>query len=334
MRMFKILIVIALILVTQSCNASERYDYGWRQCLSPHPVANVKKPVNVEASSSKYAFKNFMYHMSKGEDFLDIAKSTMPNGAPEKDVELVARQISMLNNKKVFSDCGIVDEIIFENGTSYVSSSVISKFYKVNINWVGNPMFQILIESENIVEDKNGTPQKPKVIYDDDYICDAIIRDGKSYIPIRTFSETIGEEIQWNDYGVILGEDASISQKVKVPVFVSSNGADMRNWHYAIFAGTKWGVCPALLVAVRYHENPSHARDFYALGVKHARRAGTGIWGQYDQGARVIKYISTRQNWNPLNPTQNNLYRCGQSYAEGSRTWGNKVWQIYRRVKR
>ena len=123
--------------------------------------------------------------------------------------------------------------------------------------------------------------------------------------------------------------------KLQVPVYQVKNNcglsqANLRNWNYAIYAGFKWGVSPAMLVAVRNHENPSAGRDFFALGVKHARGH---IWKQYEQGAWVIKeLIARRQGWNPWCPSSSNMLSCGRSYAEGSRSWGPAVWSLYLRA--
>ena len=121
--------------------------------------------------------------------------------------------------------------------------------------------------------------------------------------------------------------------KLKVPVYEIRDNklprADLRNWHHAVYAGLRWGVSPALLVAVRNHENHSSHRDGFALGVMHVK--WEGMWLQYEQGAYVIKaLIANRQKWDPWKPTYNNIFSCGRSYAEGSRTWGPQVWSLYK----
>lgn len=315
--------VVVLVLLSQEA-------YGWRQGMSPFPVRDIDMPFNVKSSSQKYSFAGIR-KANQVKTFNEVAMLAVPEGASDKDLKLVENQISLFNQKKLYSNNKDVDTILLFNGVSYAGARELSEALALKVFW-DQTTYRIMIDTENYIGG-HGTKENPAIILKGEYVGDAILRDGRSLLPIRLIAEAFGEEVEFNDFGVFLGEN-DVAADVRYPKYVKSNAATMRNWHYAMYAGERWGVCPALLIAIRNHENPSSARDFYALGVKHARRSGAGIRGQYDQGARVVKYISQRQGWDARNPTPNNLLRCGQSYAEGSRTWGPKVWRMYQSAKR
>lgn len=143
----------------------------------------------------------------------------------------------------------------------------------------------------------------------------------------------LADQIAVINLGKKQGDCYPTGAKLQVPVYKIQNSilaqADMRNWQYAVFAGYRWGVSPAFLLAVRNHENPHN--DSFALGVMHVR--GQGMWKQFEQGAAVIKaLIAERQHWDAMAPTAYTLLRCGQSYAEGSCSWGPSVWALYKRA--
>lgn len=145
----------------------------------------------------------------------------------------------------------------------------------------------------------------------------------------------LADQIAVMNVGKKVGDMYVMGTKLTVPIYKKTSSslaqADLRNWNYATYAGLRWGVSPALLVAVRNHENPKASRDGFALGVMHVK--WEGIWLQYEQGAYVIKVlIADRQGWNPERPTERDIYRCGQSYAQGSTSWGPKVWTQYRKA--
>ena len=131
------------------------------------------------------------------------------------------------------------------------------------------------------------------------------------------------------------GECGKSPAPVPPPREYGPDGApnDERNWMVARYKGGKYGVAPALLIAIRSHENPRRSRDRYALGVKAFK--WTNIWVQYDWGAKIVARIARRQGWDPMNPTRENLYRLALIYVgqgrAAARHWQKSVWQKYRR---
>jgi len=136
-------------------------------------------------------------------------------------------------------------------------------------------------------------------------------------------------------------------RQLTVPVYQRSAKffcGDVRNWHVAVQKGRKYGVHPALMIAVRSHENPKRSRDRYAYGVVIKRH--TNLWTQGEWGAKIIDRISASQGWSSLSPTQANLYSLGAVYCVGrgpsrlsasgrARTshWSRSVWAFYRRAQ-
>ncbi len=134
--------------------------------------------------------------------------------------------------------------------------------------------------------------------------------------------------------------------QIIVPVYQRSDRAfagDIRNWHVAVMKGRKYGVGPALMMAVRSHENPKKSRDRYAYGVVSKRH--TDLWTQAEWAARIIARISAAQGWSALSPTQTNLYSLGAAYCVGvspsklsangrdrTRRWSRNVWELYQRA--
>jgi len=104
------------------------------------------------------------------------------------------------------------------------------------------------------------------------------------------------------------------------------------NRHVAQAKGEKHSVHPALLLAIRYHENPSPNRDHYALGV--VAKRGTDIWTQYEWGARIVRRVAQRQGWSPMEPTLSRVQRLGRVYCgRGWQSWARNVWSNYRSLK-
>jgi len=122
--------------------------------------------------------------------------------------------------------------------------------------------------------------------------------------------------------------------KLTVPVYRRSGRwfcGDIRNHHVAVMAGRTYRVSPALLVAIRTHENPLASRDWYAYGVKAVK--GTDLRTQAWWAARIVRRIAGRQGWSPMQPTRERVVRLGKAYAEGSESWGMCVWAHYRKAK-
>jgi len=135
-------------------------------------------------------------------------------------------------------------------------------------------------------------------------------------------------------------------ETLTVPVYQHSDkffAGDLRNWMVAVMKGCKYRVSPALMIAVRSHENPKRSRDWYAYGVKHLRR--TNLWTQADGAARIIARISAAQGWSALSPTRANLYSLGAVYCVGrspsrlsangrarTRLWRRNVWTMMQRA--
>jgi len=123
-------------------------------------------------------------------------------------------------------------------------------------------------------------------------------------------------------------------RKLTVPVYRRSRRwfcGDIRNHHVAVMAGRTYRVSPALLVAIRTHENPLPSRDWYAYGVKVVR--GTDLRTQAWWAARIVRRIAGHQGWSPMQPTRERVVRLGKAYAEGSESWGRCVWAHYRKAK-
>ena len=135
--------------------------------------------------------------------------------------------------------------------------------------------------------------------------------------------------------------------QITVPVYQHTGGkfcGDIRNWHVAVCKGSKYGVAPGLLVAIRSHENPKRQRDRYAYGVVIKRH--TDLWTQAEWAARIVARISVAQGWSALSPTQANLYSLGAVYCVGRspsrlsangrvrvRHWSRCVWTLYQRAR-
>lgn len=146
---------------------------------------------------------------------------------------------------------------------------------------------------------------------------------------------------------------------VAVPIYRQSGKAfsgSIRNWHCAVIAGRSYHVSPALLVAVRSHENPKASRDWYGYGVKHLaqprrtelnklKKAGWSderitrfqhhfLWEQADGAAKIIRRIAGRQKWSPMKPTPDGLLKLGKVYTgTRSTSWGPSVWEQYQKAR-
>ena len=100
---------------------------------------------------------------------------------------------------------------------------------------------------------------------------------------------------------------------------------DLRNWKYAVNAGYKYSVCPALLIGIRTHENPSSSRDHYAYGVKKYKH--TNLETQSNMAARALSKYNV--SWSRQNPTRNELERVGRIYCPtGPAHWAKQVSTI------
>ena len=123
--------------------------------------------------------------------------------------------------------------------------------------------------------------------------------------------------------------------KLTVPIYRPSSKSfcgDLRNWQVAVFAGQTFGVSPALLIAVRSHENPKRSRDWYAYGVVKVK--GTDLRTQARWGAIIICRIAGRQGWSPMKPTRAGVTRLGKVYTgTGSTSWGKCVWAHYQKAR-
>ncbi len=121
---------------------------------------------------------------------------------------------------------------------------------------------------------------------------------------------------------------------------------DRDTWAVAKEAGAKHHVAPALVVAVRIHENPLRCNDYKACGVKNPYRFTRGkrdpYWrckwwpgglkGQLNKCADIIARYAKRHKWDPLKPTRSQVSALGKFYAEGSTHWGQSVWRLYSRM--
>ncbi len=137
------------------------------------------------------------------------------------------------------------------------------------------------------------------------------------------------------------------SMTLTVPVYQRTDKSfcgDIRNWHVAVMKGRKYSVSPALMIAIRSHENPKASRDRYAYGV--VAKKHTNLWVQAEWAARIIARISVAQGWSSLSPTQANLYALGAAYCVGvspsrlsatgrdrARRWSRNVWELYQRAR-
>ena len=131
-----------------------------------------------------------------------------------------------------------------------------------------------------------------------------------------------------------LGDRHGQGAKLRVPAYEPSKrhfSGDLRNWLYAVRAAEAHGVSPALLVAIRSHENPAPAREGYGYGVKAVRWQGLSV--QADWAAKIVARVAKRQGWSATAPTRDDVSRLGRAYAEGSRSWGVAVWVLYKRAK-
>lgn len=125
-------------------------------------------------------------------------------------------------------------------------------------------------------------------------------------------------------------------ETLTVPVYRKYTGGkkgcyDIRNWFVAVHKGRKYGVAPALLVAIRSHENPSPKRDRYAYGVVIKRH--TNLWTQAEWAARIVARIAGSQGWSPMHPTRKRLRRLARVYVgrgeASARNWSKCVWIMY-----
>jgi len=121
---------------------------------------------------------------------------------------------------------------------------------------------------------------------------------------------------------------------------------DRDTWAVAKQAAAKYHVAPALVVAVRIHENPRRCNDYKACGVKNPYRFTRGkrdpYWrckwwpgglkGQLFKCADIVARYAKRHKWNPEHPTRVQVRALGQFYAEGSTHWGRSVWSLYSRM--
>lgn len=111
---------------------------------------------------------------------------------------------------------------------------------------------------------------------------------------------------------------------------------DRDNWIAAKQAGAKYHVDPALLVAIRHHENPKRRNDYKACGVRdpsgrHKWYPG-GMSGQYHKCAWIVARHAKRHGWSSMHPSRKQVSHLGQHYAEGSLDWGRHVWYYYSRM--
>lgn len=128
------------------------------------------------------------------------------------------------------------------------------------------------------------------------------------------------------------------SETLIVPVYEESSAwfcGDLRNWLVAVCKGKKYGVRPALLIAVRTHENPARSRDHYGYGV--VAKKDTDLWTQGEWAARIIARVSGRQGWDAEQPTKSSLYRLAVVYVgqgkASARHWSKSVWTLFNRAK-
>jgi len=157
-----------------------------------------------------------------------------------------------------------------------------------------------------------------------------------------------------------------VGKKVMIPVYKQYKGSrtfDNETWKCAIRASILFKVHPALLVAIRNHENPQRYRDSKACGVLGMDRRGkisnTRLMQLFRQSLKDKQYPNPLPNrvWNTSlqiqmyacafllselypaikkhmkheykQPTREYVYRLGRIYAEGSTHWGKCVWRIY-----
>jgi hypothetical protein len=150
-----------------------------------------------------------------------------------------------------------------------------------------------------------------------------------------------------NDEWFVTEEIASINHKssftkgdvVKLPVYVKSNKffvGDVRNWHVAVVSGHKYDVNPALLIAIRSHENPSPSADYKCCGVKYPSGGWWpgGIWGQYGKAADIAHRRAIKWGCDATQPSHSFIDRLGEFYAEGSTEWGDCVNVLFQRARR
>jgi len=160
--------------------------------------------------------------------------------------------------------------------------------------------------------------------------------------PLMTAQERwfVAREIEFlnKERGLPIVDDIMIipnGVQITVPVYRRYTGGkggcyDIRNWHVAVCKGRKYGVSPALLIAIRSHENPRRERDRYAYGV--VAYKNTDLWTQAEWGAKIVARIAKRQGWSPAIPTRANLYRLALVYVgrgeASARHWSSCVWTI------
>jgi len=165
--------------------------------------------------------------------------------------------------------------------------------------------------------------------------------------PLMTAQERwfVAREIEFlnKERGLPIVDDIMIipnGVQITVPIYRRYTGGkkvcnDIRNWFVAVHKGKKYEVLPALLVAIRSHENPNPRRDSYAYGVKHLK--GTDLWTQAEGAAKIVSRISKRQGWSALQPTPERLYRLALVYVgqgeASARHWSRCVWILYLRAQ-
>jgi hypothetical protein len=130
----------------------------------------------------------------------------------------------------------------------------------------------------------------------------------------------------------------SHGRKVILPVYVNTDKyitGDIQNWHVAAWAGNEWGVNPALLVAIRTHENPSRSADYKCCGVKWGSGwYPGGMRGQYLKAASIVQKRAKAWKESAKDPSDDFISRLGRFYAEGSTEWGECVNALFNRAER
>lgn len=153
--------------------------------------------------------------------------------------------------------------------------------------------------------------------------------------------------------------------QIMVPLYVEKSSPhtfDIDTWIAAIRAHNIYKVHPALLVAIRSHENPSRSRDAYACGVLGMDNRGktsntnlmrgfrlslleagvsnppSKVWESNLQTqmyacAYLLTNLYPKYGANDYRkPNQSYVSRLGRLYAEGSTSWGTNVWRLYQRA--
>lgn len=325
--------------------------YGWCYDL----------PNNIQSSDRKYSMvvnraKKTVDNSSRP---IDVARAVSPSGMPSQDLNLLSKQIEIMNPKKnrgeynkplLVVNGNVLGNGLMINGLTYIPLREVAEISGRVVNWDSNVIYCSL-DSDYVKTLFIGTKHNPVVMFDEKMVL-GVLFNGVTYIPLREV-ECLGFAIKWEgspfyrvkvgasnsdiswmkDWGNFNGWEAGT--ELVVPIYKNGSRlhqANMRNWHYAVHAGEKWGAHPALLIAIRNHENPSSSRDGFGLGVLHVK--WQGIWAQYNWGSRIISRISRARGMNPLSPCREGLRKCNRQpggYAE-SQSWYNHVWANYLRA--